>query len=1334
MVICITGMHRSGTSMIARLLNLSGVYLGPESDLISPAADNPEGFWENKNFLDIDEEILTRLGGSWDAVPVLNEGWQESNQLLDLKTRAQALIGQFSEYKNWGWKDPRSSITLPFWQDLIPDLKVVVCLRNPLEVAQSFYRRGYSSNLFSFHLWQSYYKTLFPTLPTGNYIITHYESYFIDSNSELKRLLDFIEVPADEKIIKEVCSTISLKHKHNRSVLDDTIAAQPPQELMRMYVEMCSQSGDVYWGKFYSTLKKSSPTILNDSPETSQAGLLLRLSEKSRLLEKANVENELLGKMVKSKDQEISKKDEKIRRLTSAEYELHMLKDSLFVKALYKYRGLINRLLPESSMRRKVYDLSGKGLRVFLTEGPRGIWSRIQERRRNQAGVSKRKKISTWPFSTKKEKADVTVPHGKLSAVYADALAMASDKLNMDYVPVSQEILSADNVPVKLVSFYLPQFHPIPENDEWWGKGFTEWANVAKAVPQYTGHYQPHLPGELGFYDLRLPDVQRRQVQLAKQYGIYGFSFYYYWFNGKRLLERPLDQFISDPEIDFPFCLCWANENWTRRWDGQENEILIGQDHSVESDFAFIQDIEPYFRHKNYIKIGDRPLLIVYRPQIMPDPAGTAKRWREYCKEKGLGDIYLVAAQTFKLSDPREVGFDAAVEFPPHGVVIPEVTDQVEILNPNYAGKIYNYQQVVGYMMQKPVPDYPLFRTVMASWDNTARRQNHAHIFINTNPSLYQTWLAYDIEYTKRNFSENERFVFINAWNEWAEGAHLEPDKRFGYAYLQSTMDAQRTFLRKNNDATFTGGANTTVFEKIDKTHDTAVILHMYYPELWDEINSYLSNLNGQFDFFISIPESVKLDINDILKHYPYAHIYRCKNYGRDIAPFIQIFKSIYQLNYQYICKIHTKRTSHRENGAQWRRDLLDKLLGSRDIIEKAKAMLNSTGTGLLAPRGHILPARQYIAENEGNVARLAKMAAINYENNDFDFIAGSMFWFKPLALAPLIFMDIKDEDFGEEKGLKDGTLAHAFERFIGLLILKNSFDILEIGENTNISPKYGFAAPMPKGSIRNINRDPIIIYQVGKVGSRTVLLSLQRAYQALHLNIPIHHVHVLENLDELERNIRKNFANPVDNLDYIRKSKELRKQIDKNPRQHWKLISLVREPIARNIGSFFQNIAEYIPDWKEQYKKGTLSLDQLQKYFLNNQSIHIAADWWFDKQLKPLFGIDVFESDFPVETGFKIYKSPSSNASLLLIRLEDLNSCAERAMYEFLGLKDFTLYNTNVGDEKEYADLYKEFKEKPLPKEYIENIYNMRSVRHFYSQDELEAFSSHWLSIGSIK
>jgi glycosyltransferase involved in cell wall biosynthesis len=347
---------------------------------------------------------------------------------------------------------------------------------------------------------------------------------------------------------------------------------------------------------------------------------------------------------------------------------------------------------------------------------------------------------------------------------------------------------------IKLIAFYLPQFHPIPENDEWWGKGFTEWTHVSRATPQFVGHYQPRLPGELGFYDLRLPEIQKHQVELAKKYGIFGFCFHYYWFGGKCLLDQPLKQFLNNPDLDFPLCLCWANENWTRRWDGLDHEVLIAQAHSPEDDLAFIKSLEPAFRDRRYIRVNGQPLLVIYRPSLLPDPRETAHRWRDYCTKSHLGGLYLVAVQAFETLDPRPLGFDAAVEFPPHklGQGAPVLNSQMDIVNPDYQGFIFDYSYLVESARKISRSDFTLFRGVCPSWDNEARKPGKGMTYQNSTPALYQEWLAEACRFALKESDPDKRLVFINAWNEWSEGAYLEPDRRYGYAYLQATANALR--------------------------------------------------------------------------------------------------------------------------------------------------------------------------------------------------------------------------------------------------------------------------------------------------------------------------------------------------------------------------------------------------------------------------------------------------------------------------------------------------------------------------------------------------------------
>ena len=245
--------------------------------------------------------------------------------------------------------------------------------------------------------------------------------------------------------------------------------------------------------------------------------------------------------------------------------------------------------------------------------------------------------------------------------------------------------------PVRLIAFYLPQFHPIPENNQWWGEGFTEWTNVRGARPQFIDHYQPRVPIDMGYYDLRDVEVQRRQVELAKRYGIGGFCFYFYWFGGHRLLETPLLNYLNDASIDFPFCLCWANENWTRRWDGREQDLLIGQEHSPEDDLHFIEHISRYLNDSKYIRVDGRPLLLVYRPSLLPNAAETVERWRHWCREHDIEEPYVAMVQSFQTYDPRPFGMDAAIEFPWHTGMPNDVTAHLVPSKSDFRGFVFDW-------------------------------------------------------------------------------------------------------------------------------------------------------------------------------------------------------------------------------------------------------------------------------------------------------------------------------------------------------------------------------------------------------------------------------------------------------------------------------------------------------------------------------------------------------------------------------------------------------------------------------------------------------------------
>jgi lipopolysaccharide biosynthesis protein len=349
------------------------------------------------------------------------------------------------------------------------------------------------------------------------------------------------------------------------------------------------------------------------------------------------------------------------------------------------------------------------------------------------------------------------------------------------------------------VAFYLPQFHPIPENDHWWGRGFTEWTNVAKARPLFRDHYQPHLPGELGFYDLRLPETRVAQADLARAHGIEGFCYWHYWFEGRRLLERPFHEVLTSGQPDFPFCLAWANETWSRRWLGEEREILLKQSYSDDDDTKHAQWLVTAFADRRYMKVGKRAVFLIYRPRDLPQPRRTVERIRTAALERGLEDPYLVGIDAHCPGvDCRDLGFDATLAFEPQLSALPDYNHEHRTLGrlkrnlklrvASPALKIYDYVDARSRMagIRRGGPVHPC---LFVGWDNSPRRGSKGVVIVNSTPPEIEAGLRDLIERVQPRPVE-ERFVFLNAWNEWAEGNHLEPDVKHGRGFLEAIRRA----------------------------------------------------------------------------------------------------------------------------------------------------------------------------------------------------------------------------------------------------------------------------------------------------------------------------------------------------------------------------------------------------------------------------------------------------------------------------------------------------------------------------------------------------------------
>lgn len=359
------------------------------------------------------------------------------------------------------------------------------------------------------------------------------------------------------------------------------------------------------------------------------------------------------------------------------------------------------------------------------------------------------------------------------------------------------------NLPPRLIAFYLPQYHPIPENDAWWGNGFTEWTNVARARPLFRGHYQPHLPADLGFYDLRVPEVRQAQADMAKAYGLHGFCYYHYWFNGKQLLERPFNEVLSSGSPDLPFCLCWANESWTGIWHGAPDRILIEQTYpGMEDHTAHFYNLLPAFSDKRCIRVEGKPLFIIYKPKNLPEPQKFIDLWQNLAVKNGLDGIYFLGLE-HPGWDYHSAIFNGIIFENLFSILkglnkknaLARLTKKVKkrlMLGPaNYVGNIpavFQYKDYATACLPSINAQEDFYQIVVPNWDNTPRSHTKGFVLYHSTPSLFQSQLLSALSQVQSR-SADKKMVFIKSWNEWAEGNHLEPDQKFGFAYLQAIKD-----------------------------------------------------------------------------------------------------------------------------------------------------------------------------------------------------------------------------------------------------------------------------------------------------------------------------------------------------------------------------------------------------------------------------------------------------------------------------------------------------------------------------------------------------------------
>ncbi|WP_454824708.1 glycoside hydrolase family 99-like domain-containing protein [Paraburkholderia xenovorans] len=566
---------------------------------------------------------------------------------------------------------------------------------------------------------------------------------------------------------------------------------------------------------------------------------------------------------------------------------------------------------------------------------------------------------------------------------------------------------------IRYVAFYVPD-----AGDENHGGGLSHsrWTSVVRRAPRVLGEYQPHIPEELGFYETDDAELLKRQVTLARRYGVEAFCFYVIIGENPFRFPAALEVFLLDRNIAFKFCICL-----TTHLPGEDCADRTSEVYPSERLHEVVSQLNRAFDDPRYVRADQNPLLVMFDAGEARSLHRSANGIRDMVREINGRELHLVATPLSSGDGAR--AFDAVAHFPPFDGDRTDLARAVR-LDPSWEGTVVDYAAVINSFAAPDDGSTSAVREyscVVPSWDSYGARST---LYLGATPAQYALWLAQACV-GAQSLRQTNRFVFVNAWNAWRQSAHLEPDQYFGCGYLEATRRTLEAFgpSRPNDWAM--------------PAHEVAVVLHLHYVELWPEIAGFLRNLPTGFGLYVSIGEAALAGTEaEIQAIFPNAVVLRIENRGRDVLPFLTLMKYVVADGRRYVCKIHSKKSKHRVDGDIWREDLYGKLLGSREIVaDNIFALLSRPGLGLLGPAGHMVPSSFYWGGNAENVTRLGREFGLDAAHMTYEFAAGTMFWAKVEGLKPLLDLGLTRDSFEAEAGQIDGTLAHALERAIPLAI-----------------------------------------------------------------------------------------------------------------------------------------------------------------------------------------------------------------------------------------------------------------------------------------------------------